>query len=91
MTGGADNVILGPCNPESLRPDLDWLEERMTHPNRPKMVVIFSDFASEHTGLRCTTAFSPSWLYSRVADFPFCSIPLRPFHNDKDQRHESIV
>ena len=39
MTGGADKVVLGPCDPESLRPDLRWLEAKMKQPDRPKMVV----------------------------------------------------
>lgn len=39
MTGGAENVVLGPCNAESLRPDLQWLEETMSQAQKPKMVV----------------------------------------------------
>jgi hypothetical protein len=26
MTGGAASVVLGPCDPATLHPDLDWLE-----------------------------------------------------------------
>ena len=28
MTGGAGGVELGPCDPVTLHPDLDWLEAR---------------------------------------------------------------
>jgi aspartate/methionine/tyrosine aminotransferase len=40
MTGGAINVVYGRCNPHSLHPDLDWLEDELSQPNPPKMVVI---------------------------------------------------
>lgn len=39
MTGGADAVRLGPCDPLTLRPDFEWLEDQMTGPTPPKMVV----------------------------------------------------
>jgi aspartate/methionine/tyrosine aminotransferase len=40
MTGGAAEVVFGPCNPDSLHPDLDWLERQLRGPSPPKMVVL---------------------------------------------------
>ena len=40
MTGGAANVLFGRCHPDSLHPDLDWLEEQLKQPSPPKMVVL---------------------------------------------------
>lgn len=40
MTGGGDNVVLGPCNPDTLHPDLDWLEAQCKSDNPPKLVVV---------------------------------------------------
>lgn len=40
MTGGADNVVYGRCDPESWHPDLDWLEECLQSSSPPHMVVL---------------------------------------------------
>ena len=40
MTGGADNVVHGKCDPQSWHPNLDWLEQELSQPNPPKMVVL---------------------------------------------------
>lgn len=40
MCGGADQVVLGPCHPTTLHPDLDWLEEQLRGPSPPRMVVL---------------------------------------------------
>eukprot|EP00878_Enallax_costatus_P026273 GHUV01028173.1.p1 GENE.GHUV01028173.1~~GHUV01028173.1.p1 ORF type:complete len:123 (-),score=19.62 GHUV01028173.1:217-585(-) len=40
MTGGADKVLLGPCDSSTLHPDLGWLQEQLERPDPPKMVVI---------------------------------------------------
>ena len=40
MTGGAAQVVLGPCNPNTLHPDLQWLEQQLRGPDPPKMVVL---------------------------------------------------
>lgn len=39
MTGGAQNVIYGQCDPLSFHPDLDWLDDTLSQPDPPKMVV----------------------------------------------------
>ncbi|CAL8463420.1 g2954 [Coccomyxa elongata] len=40
MTGGADNVVRGQCDPQSWHPNLNWLEQELSQPNPPKMVVL---------------------------------------------------
>jgi aspartate/methionine/tyrosine aminotransferase len=40
MTGSAPQVLLGPCDADSLHPDLQWLQQQLTGPKPPKMVVI---------------------------------------------------
>lgn len=40
MTGGAQAVKFGPCDPASWHPDLDWLEAELQGGNPPKMVVL---------------------------------------------------
>ncbi|KAF5834510.1 PLP-dependent transferase [Dunaliella salina] len=40
MSGSADRVQLGPCNPNTLHPDLDWLEAQLASSNKPRMVVL---------------------------------------------------
>ena len=39
MTGGDKGVVLGRCNPLTLRPDLEWLAQELQKPDPPKMVV----------------------------------------------------
>ena len=40
MTGGAANVVYGPCDTSTWHPDLDWLEQELSGPSPPKMVVL---------------------------------------------------
>eukprot|EP00199_Chlamydomonas_sp_CCMP681_P002316 CAMPEP_0119111636 /NCGR_PEP_ID=MMETSP1180-20130426/36531_1 /TAXON_ID=3052 ORGANISM="Chlamydomonas cf sp, Strain CCMP681" /NCGR_SAMPLE_ID=MMETSP1180 /ASSEMBLY_ACC=CAM_ASM_000741 /LENGTH=423 /DNA_ID=CAMNT_0007098707 /DNA_START=46 /DNA_END=1317 /DNA_ORIENTATION=- len=40
MTGGARHVLYGPCDPQTLHPDLGWLEQQLLGPNPPKCVVL---------------------------------------------------
>lgn len=40
MTGGGRHVVLGECDPNTLHPDLDWLESALSGPSKPKMVVV---------------------------------------------------
>ena len=40
MMGGGQSVLLGPSNPETLHPDLDWLEQQLQAPQRPKLVYL---------------------------------------------------
>eukprot|EP00775_Hariotina_reticulata_P011561 gene11559-11705_t len=40
MTGGADQVALGPCHPDTLHPDLEWLQQQLQGPHPPRLVVI---------------------------------------------------
>lgn len=40
MTGGADRVLLGPCHCDNQHPDLGWLQQQLTGPDPPRMVVI---------------------------------------------------
>ncbi len=40
MSGGGARVRLGPSHPLTLHPDLNWLEQQMSGPNPPKLVVI---------------------------------------------------
>jgi aspartate/methionine/tyrosine aminotransferase len=40
MTGGANSVLLGPCDPKTFHPDLEWLASRLAGPSPPKMVVL---------------------------------------------------
>lgn len=55
MTGGADSIIYGPCDPVTFHPDLDWLERTLLHSSnspRPKMVVIVNP--NNPTGVNLT-------------------------------------
>jgi len=38
--GKNENVVFGPCHPNTFHPDLDWLEEQLQRPDRPKVVYI---------------------------------------------------
>ncbi|GFR53019.1 hypothetical protein Agub_g15711 [Astrephomene gubernaculifera] len=40
MTGSADRVVLGECDPASQRPSLEWLRGQLAGPQPPKMVVL---------------------------------------------------
>ena len=40
MTGGAADVVHGRCDPQTWHPDLDWLEQELSQPDAPKMVVL---------------------------------------------------
>lgn len=40
MTGAAARVVTGPPDPDTLKPDLEWLERTMRSAAPPKMVVI---------------------------------------------------
>lgn len=40
MSGSAGQVRFGPCNPDTLHPDLDWLEGQLAGPEPPRMVVL---------------------------------------------------
>eukprot|EP00983_Pelagomonas_calceolata_P109885 1159608-Pelagomonas_calceolata.AAC.3 len=40
MSGSADRVQFGPCDPNTLHPDLDWLESQLAGPHKPRMVVL---------------------------------------------------
>jgi hypothetical protein len=33
-------VLLGPCDPDSLHPDLSWLQQQLQGPQPPRMVVL---------------------------------------------------
>lgn len=35
-----ENVVFGPSDPKNFNPDLDWLEEQLQQPDRPKLVYI---------------------------------------------------
>ena len=40
MTGGGHSVVHGRCDPHTWQPDLDWLEQALSGPDPPKMVVL---------------------------------------------------
>ncbi|PNH07737.1 Aspartate aminotransferase [Tetrabaena socialis] len=40
MTGSADRVVLGECDPATMRPSLEWLKAELAGPQPPKMVVV---------------------------------------------------
>lgn len=40
MTGGGHSVVYGRCDPHTWQPDLDWLEQALSGPDPPKMVVL---------------------------------------------------
>ncbi|KAK9839419.1 hypothetical protein WJX81_001094 [Elliptochloris bilobata] len=42
MTGGARGVVLGSCHPDSMHPDLDWLEAELAGPRPPRLVVLIN-------------------------------------------------
>ncbi len=42
MTGSADRIAVGPCDPVTWAPDLDWLERELAGVDPPRMVVIVS-------------------------------------------------
>ena len=42
MTGGGASVVLGPSDPDTWHPDLDWLERELNGPRPPKLVYVVS-------------------------------------------------
>ncbi len=40
LSGGAKSVLTGRCHPTSWHPDLDWLQDALSAPQPPRMVVI---------------------------------------------------
>ncbi|KAG2424660.1 hypothetical protein HXX76_014384 [Chlamydomonas incerta] len=40
MTGGSDRLVVGECDPVTMRPSLAWLQRELVGPNPPKMVVL---------------------------------------------------
>ena len=44
MMGGTagknSNVVFGPCDQKTFHPDLDWLEQQLQLPDKPKLVYI---------------------------------------------------
>lgn len=40
MMGGGNTVTFGPSHPDTFYPDLDWLEQELQGPNKPKVVYI---------------------------------------------------
>ncbi len=42
MTGGGASVVLGPSDPDTWHPDLDWLERELKGPRPPKLVYVVS-------------------------------------------------
>lgn len=40
MSGGGPNVTLAPCNPDTMHPDLDWLEHELKGQQPPKLVYL---------------------------------------------------
>ena len=40
MTGGGNSIVYGPCDPQTLHPDLAWLEAALAAAAPPTMVVI---------------------------------------------------
>ncbi|KAG2432782.1 hypothetical protein HYH02_012914 [Chlamydomonas schloesseri] len=40
MTGGSDRLVVGECDPVTMRPSLAWLQRELAGPNPPKMVVL---------------------------------------------------
>lgn len=40
MTGGGRSVVYGRCDPYTWQPNLDWLEQALSGPDPPKMVVL---------------------------------------------------
>ena len=40
MTEGGPKVDFGPCDPETMLPDLSWLEDRLASDSPPKAVVV---------------------------------------------------
>ena len=61
MTGSADRIAVGPCDPLTWAPDVEWLERELSGPDPPRMVVIVSP--SNPTG--CVV---PPALLSRAAE-----------------------
>ena len=59
MTGGANTVLCGPCDPLSMHPDLDWLQEQMQGPHPPKLVVLVNPCNPTGTSPKCNAP--PSW------------------------------
>ncbi len=42
MTGGGASVVLGPSDPDTWHPDLDWLAAELQGPRPPKLVYVVS-------------------------------------------------
>ena len=42
MTGGGASVVLGPSDPDTWHPDLDWLAAELRGPRPPKLVYVVS-------------------------------------------------
>lgn len=40
MTGGSERLVIGECDPDTMRPSLAWLERELAGPSPPKMVVL---------------------------------------------------
>lgn len=61
MAGGGRGVVLGRCDPDTWHPDLDWLEDALSGPVPPKMVVITNPCnptgggSCQGCGTRCVT------------------------------------
>ena len=61
MSGGAEKVVFGRCDPASWHPDLDWLEAALAGPSPPRMVVLVNP--CNPTGL---PLFVIQWLAIRL-------------------------
>ncbi len=42
MTGGGSSVVVGPSDPETWHPDLDWLATELQGAAPPKLVYVVS-------------------------------------------------
>lgn len=40
MMGGSQSLRLGPSDPETFHPDLDWLQQQLEGPQPPKLVYL---------------------------------------------------
>lgn len=40
MMGGGQSVLMGPSDPKTFKPDLDWLEQQLKGPKPPKLVYL---------------------------------------------------
>ncbi len=64
MTGGADAVVFGRCDPATWHPDLVWLESALAGPTPPKMVVLVNPCnpTGAPTAWSCEPSGSRHWL-----------------------------